>query len=38
LAFVVMVVVSLLTERVPGDVGATMLRLPAPGSVRLWNF
>ena len=36
LAFVVMVVVSLLTaRRVPGDVGATMLRLHAPDSVRL---
>jgi cation/acetate symporter len=36
LAFLVMVVVSLLTaRRVPGDVGATMLRLHAPDSVRL---
>jgi Na+(H+)/acetate symporter ActP len=36
LAFVVMVVVSLLTaRRVLGDIGATMLRLHAPESVRL---
>jgi Na+(H+)/acetate symporter ActP len=36
LAFLVMVAVSLLTSRrVPGDVGATMLRLHAPESLRL---
>jgi Na+(H+)/acetate symporter ActP len=36
LAFLVMIVVSLLTSRrVPADVGATMLRLHAPESLRL---
>ena len=35
LAFVVMVVSLLTARRVPGDVGATMLRLHAPDSVRL---
>ncbi|GAA3956853.1 sodium/solute symporter [Actinoplanes auranticolor] len=36
LAFLVMVVGSLLTKRrVPGDIGATMLRLHAPESLRL---
>jgi Na+(H+)/acetate symporter ActP len=36
LAFAVMVVVSLCTrKRVPGSVGATMLRLHAPDALRL---
>ena len=36
LAFAVMVAGSLLTgRRVPGDIGATMLRLHAPESLRL---